>query len=89
MPGSEGVMSTIRLGDLVRLTALESHRYHRAVISEDLGTVPDGFREAMRDADIPSYRVIHFERRDATQPSPGEYPPAGGGVRGDASTSPA
>lgn len=62
--------------ELLRLVALESHRQRCAVIGEDLGTVPSGFRETMRDANVLSYRVVMFERQqDGNFISPGEYPP--------------
>lgn len=62
--------------ELLRLVALESHRQQCAVVGEDLGTVPSGFRETMRDANILSYRVVMFERRqDGNFVPPGEYPP--------------
>jgi len=75
LPGSAGAYIAYPFGDLVRLTGLESHRHRCAVIGEDLGTVPDGFREVMRAADILSYRVFNFERRgDASYIPPGDYP---------------
>ena len=51
-------------GDLLRLVALESCREGCAVIGEDLGTVPEGFRETMRSANVLSYRLMMFERRE-------------------------
>src|SRR5205807_8566224 len=46
-----------------------------AVIGEDLGAVPDGFRERMRAANLLSYRVLAFERRrDGGFAPPAEYP---------------
>lgn len=39
-----------------------SHEWRTLVIGEDLGTVPEGFRERMREAEIQSYRVMQFER---------------------------
>src|SRR5581483_5565915 len=62
-PATEGAYLTYPLRDLLRLVALESHRQRCAVIGEDLGTVPEGFREAMRAANVLSYRVLAFERR--------------------------
>jgi len=76
MPAVAGAYVAYPFAELVRLVALESHRHRCAVIGEDLGTVPDGFRETMRDAAILSYRVIHFERRaDGSYIPPGDYPP--------------
>ena len=64
------------LADLLRILALESHRQSCAVIGEDLGTVPGGFRETMRAANVLSYRVLVFERRrDGCFVPPDEYPP--------------
>ena len=46
------------------------------MIGEDLGTVPDGFRETMRAANVLSYRVLVFERHgDGSFVPPDEYPP--------------
>ncbi len=42
--------------------ALESHRARCLVIGEDLGTVPEGFRDRLDAADVLSYRVMFFER---------------------------
>ena len=45
------------------------------VIGEDLGVVPPGFREAMRDCEIQSYRVFFFEKRgDEFYTPPENYP---------------
>jgi 4-alpha-glucanotransferase len=62
--------------DLVRLLALESQRHACAVVGEDLGTVPEGFRDTMQSANALSYRVFVFERRpDGGFVPPAEYPP--------------
>jgi 4-alpha-glucanotransferase len=64
--------------DLLRLVALESHRQRCAVIGEDLGTVPSGFRETMAAANVLSYRVVMFERRwgeGGNFVPPRDYPP--------------
>jgi 4-alpha-glucanotransferase len=64
------------LQDLVGILALESHRHHCLVVGEDLGTVPENFREHMAEANILSYRVLLFEQNDKTGEfiPPGEYP---------------
>jgi 4-alpha-glucanotransferase len=62
--------------ELLRLVALESHRQRCAVVGEDLGTVPSGFRETMQAANLLTYRVVMFERRwDGNFIPPGDYPP--------------
>jgi 4-alpha-glucanotransferase len=44
------------------------------VIGEDLGTVPEGFREVMSDWGLWSYLILLFERRhDGSFKSPDEY----------------
>ncbi len=50
------------MDDLVGIVALESHRNRCLVIGEDLGTVPDGFRDRMSEESILSYKVVYFER---------------------------
>ncbi len=75
MQAKAGAYVTYPFDDLVRLVALESHRQGCAVIGEDLGTVPEGFREKMRSANLLSYRVLAFERRqDGGFAPPAEYP---------------
>ncbi|QAY77599.1 4-alpha-glucanotransferase [Sphingosinicella sp. BN140058] len=48
--------------DLLRLIALESQRAGVAVIGEDLGVVPPGFRDAIAARGISGMRVLPFER---------------------------
>jgi 4-alpha-glucanotransferase len=76
MEAKAGAYVTYPFDDLLRLVALESHRQGCAVIGEDLGTVPRGFRETMRSADMLSYRVLVFERRqDGSFVPPADYLP--------------
>ncbi|MBR0697613.1 4-alpha-glucanotransferase [Bradyrhizobium lablabi] len=49
---------------LLAATAQESVAHRCVVIGEDLGTVPEGFRERMADWGIWSYLVMMFERDD-------------------------
>jgi len=75
MEAKAGAYVSYPFDDLLRLIALESHRQRCAVVGEDLGTVPIGFRETMRSADMLSYRVLVFERRqDGSFVPPAEYP---------------
>jgi 4-alpha-glucanotransferase len=60
--------------DLLRVLAEESRAREAVVIGEDLGFVPDGFRDAMEAANILSYRILYFEQsEDGFTPAP-EYP---------------
>ena len=54
--------------------ALESHAARCMVVGEDLGTVPDGFREALNRHNVLSYRVLWFEREGAGFKAPEAYP---------------
>ena len=70
-----GAYVTYPLAELLRLVALESHRQRCAVVGEDLGTVPPGFRETMQAANVLSYRVAAFERHGGGGfIAPREYP---------------
>ena len=52
-----------------------SHQHRTVVIGEDLGTVPEGFRDRMREAEVQSYRVMLFERaEDGRFLPPDRYP---------------
>ena len=60
----EGVYVQMPFEALLAVTAQESVAHRCVVIGEDLGTVPEGFREQMRDWGIWSYQVMMFERDD-------------------------
>jgi 4-alpha-glucanotransferase len=47
---------------MLRVLAELSQARSTIVIGEDLGTVPEGFRDVMHDAEIQGYRVFYFER---------------------------
>jgi 4-alpha-glucanotransferase len=74
-PPDAGAYVRYPFEDLVRILCLESRRSRCAVVGEDLGTVPEGFRERMHDAGILSYRVLFFERgQDGGFLPPAHYP---------------
>jgi 4-alpha-glucanotransferase len=59
-----GVYVQMPFEALLAVTAQESVTHRCVVIGEDLGTVPEGFREQMADWGIWSYLVMMFERDD-------------------------
>ncbi len=77
-PGADAEQSAyVRypMDDLVAVTVMESWRSRCLVVGEDLGTVPDGFRERMESNGILSYRLLRFERwPDGLYKRPQDYP---------------
>ena len=62
---ADGVYVQMPFEALLAVTAQESVANRCVVIGEDLGTVPEGFRDQMADWGIWSYLVMMFERDDA------------------------
>ena len=60
----EGVYVRMPFEALLAVTAQESATHRCVVIGEDLGTVPEGFREQLAAWGIWSYLVMMFERDD-------------------------
>jgi 4-alpha-glucanotransferase len=58
---TEGAYLRYPMQDLLRLITLESHRHRAIVIGEDLGTVPQGFREEMERRALAGMQVLLFE----------------------------
>ena len=66
------------LDDMLAVVALESQRASCIVVGEDLGTVPEGFREALAEAGVLSYKLMYFEKHydgDQSFRLPEQYPP--------------
>ncbi|MBU8545051.1 MULTISPECIES: glycogen debranching protein GlgX [Roseomonadaceae] len=72
--GSEGTYLAQPFEALLGQLALESHHAGCLVVGEDLGTVPPGIGEALRAADVLSYRVLWFERRGRAFTPPEAWP---------------
>ena len=72
---AEGAYLSYPLDDLIGHIALESERAQCMVVGEDLGTVPEGFRDRLTRAKITGMRVLWFERKGVEFLSPASYPP--------------
>jgi len=75
-PAAEGCYLEQDLPGLLAEIRLESHRAGCAVVGEDLGTVPEGLREALGEAGLLSYRVLWFEREGPRFQPPARWPEA-------------
>ena len=71
---SDGAYVTYPLDEMLGQVTLESQRNHCMVVGEDLGTVPDGFRDKLTRADVSGMRVLYFEREGEEFLNPQEYP---------------
>ncbi|WP_298254375.1 4-alpha-glucanotransferase [Bradyrhizobium sp.] len=60
----EGAYVQMPFEALLAATAQQSMAHRCIVIGEDLGTVPEGFRDTMAEWGIWSYQVVMFERDD-------------------------
>ena len=73
---AEGLYLRYPFDEALAVVALESHRNRCAVIGEDLGTVPDEVRAAMRERGMIGCRPLIFEKRhDGEFRGPGEIEP--------------
>lgn len=60
--------------DLLRLLALEAHRAQCVIVGEDLGTVPEGFRDRLAQAGVLGMRVLWFEHDHGLFVDPSRWP---------------
>jgi 4-alpha-glucanotransferase len=62
MTAAEGAYVRYPFEQVLKVIAEESNRARCIVVGEDLGTVPEGFRETLMHWGLWSYRVMMFER---------------------------
>jgi glycogen operon protein len=72
--GSAGAYVSYPFSDLLGEVTLASSRARCMVVAEALGTVPQGFAEALAGADILSYSVMLLERAGGAFRHPANYP---------------
>lgn len=66
-PTSTGTYLHYPFADALNAIAVESQRSQTVVVGEDLGNVPDGFREVLSHAGMHGYRVMYFEPEISTE----------------------
>ncbi len=72
---ADGAYVAYPFEELLDVASAESVRARCLIVGEDLGTVPEGFRERMEWQGILSYRVLLFEREDdGSFKAPERYP---------------
>jgi 4-alpha-glucanotransferase len=75
LPHGGGAYVNYDFDAMLGIVALESVRNRCMVVGEDLGTVPEGFRDHTAQARVFSCRVLYFERDwDGRFRLPDEYP---------------
>jgi 4-alpha-glucanotransferase len=72
---ADGAYLHYPIEDMLRILTEVSQENGTVIIGEDLGYVPDGFQDVMRDSRILSYRILYFEQRDTGFIAPKDYPP--------------
>ena len=71
---SAGTYIHYPLERMVETLAAASHRHRAVLIGEDLGNVPEGFKDLMKEAAILSYRIFYFEQQEGSFVPAEEYP---------------
>ena len=61
-PASAGTHVAYPLAEMLRVVAEEAEKHDAVVIGEDLGWVPDGFRDILQAANVMAYRILYFEQ---------------------------
>ena len=71
---ADGVYVRYPFAEMLQVLAGVSQARQAIIIGEDLGVVPPGFRDVMRQLEIQSYRVFFFEKRGDFFLAPDAYP---------------
>ncbi len=75
LSAADGTYVLYPFEDMLGILALESQRHRCLVVGEDLGTVSDDVRDALRPMNVMSTRLLYFERYgDGKLKPPREYP---------------
>ena len=74
-PASDGAHLRYPMEELLRVLIEEAEAADAVLIGEDLGFVPEGFRDVMAAANLLSYRLVYFEQDEAEFHPPQSYPP--------------
>ncbi len=73
-PASAGTHVAYPLSEMLSVVTEEAARHDAVVIGEDLGWVPDGFRDILQAANIMAYRILYFEQDWGLFPRASTYP---------------
>jgi 4-alpha-glucanotransferase len=68
--GSPGGYISQPFRTLAAMVAIEAERSNTIVVGEDLGLVPDGFRDELRDLGFYGYSVLQYEKTDGVLHDP-------------------
>lgn len=71
----DGAYALYPMAGMLQALAQASRQARALVIGEDLGVVPEGFRQHMTQAGMLGYRLFHFERSGSAFRTPRDYEP--------------
>lgn len=74
MEAADGAYARLPAQEVLALLAELSQRHATILVGEDLGIVPDGFREVLAAANLLSYRVLYFEQGEDGFSDAASYP---------------
>jgi 4-alpha-glucanotransferase len=71
---ADGAYLHYPIEDMLRILTEVSQANGTVIIGEDLGYVPEGFRDVMQESRILSYRILYFEQNEKGFVAPSDYP---------------